>query len=440
MGTHMISAFKLKCLICVAVSVFATSSKAQSLHEEVDSAAFVTNSFWDNWYGQLGVDMTLMNPYGTNFKNVFPNGKSFGIDIAVGKWFTPVFGVRAKVNWENGIFKNEKAEWLVKADQVHGGFVSFLGDAMFNLHSLLGEYDPDRKWNISVYPRMGLLISLKKEGSPLIGFGINNTFRLNEKWSLYADVAYQGVSSVLGYWAENGTGHNGFLDINVGVQLSLGKQGFHRISDKVSHSQHSVALNSFWSNWFVQAGIGMSLQNPYGSNFANVFPNGKSLGINLGLGKWFTPEIGLRAGLNWQNGIIGNKHFSWLDTKGQPGSNHDGGGFIAAYLDAFVNMNSILNGYNPSKKWNTIIFPRVGLDSNLATRSGSPLIGFGFEQSYKINDRLKLVADVAYQVTTGEMTGNSSGESSGSNGWFDINLGVQFELGKSKGSWRKVYE
>ena len=103
-----------------------------------NSNAIVTNSLWDNWYGQFGVDMTLMNPYGTNFAEVFPKGKAFGIDIGVGKWFRPEFGVRAKVNWENGIFKNESAIWLEKADQAHGGWVSIIGDAMFNLHNLFG--------------------------------------------------------------------------------------------------------------------------------------------------------------------------------------------------------------------------------------------------------------------------------------------------------------
>ena len=60
-------------------------------------------------------------------------------------------------------------------------------------------------------------------------------------------------------------------------------------------SKYSVATNSFWSNWYVQVGADMSLQNPYGSNFGDdVFPNGKSFGVNLAVGKWFTPGIGTR--------------------------------------------------------------------------------------------------------------------------------------------------
>jgi hypothetical protein len=34
-------------------------------------------------------------------------------------------------------------------------------------------------------------------------------------------------------------------------------------------SKYTVATNSFWSNWYVQVGVDMSLQNPYGSNFGD---------------------------------------------------------------------------------------------------------------------------------------------------------------------------
>ena len=406
---------------------------------QIESNAVVTNKFWDNWYGQLGVDMTLMNPYGTNFMDVFPKGKAFGIDVGVGKWFRPEFGIRAKVNWENGLFKNDNAIWLEKADQAHGGWVSIIGDAMFNLHNLLGGYNPNRRWNLSVYPRMGLLISLKNEGSPLIGIGINNTYRLNDKWSLYADIDYQGVSSALGYMADTGTGHNGFLDINVGVQLDLGYNRFDKASKNPIRYKHAVENNEFWDNWFAQVGVGMSLLNPYGYNFAHVFPNGKSFGINIGIGKWFTPEIGLRAGFNWQNGIVGNNDMSWIDPKDKPGGNHAGGGYGAAYLDAFLNMQNIIQGYDENKKWNTIVFPRVGLNSNFESGSASPLIGIGLEQTYMINNRMKLYGDFVYQVTTGEMMDNNTGNGSGSNGWFDLNLGIQYELGQAIG-WNKPGE
>ena len=79
---------------------------------QIDSSAVVTNSFWDNWYAQLGVDMNLLFPKGHSVKNVFPNGKSFGVNVSVGKWFTPELGARLKVVWNNGILSNDYNTWL----------------------------------------------------------------------------------------------------------------------------------------------------------------------------------------------------------------------------------------------------------------------------------------------------------------------------------------
>ena len=45
-------------------SVFADDSM------KVDSNLVVTNSFWDNWYGQVGVNMNLLFPYEENIADV----------------------------------------------------------------------------------------------------------------------------------------------------------------------------------------------------------------------------------------------------------------------------------------------------------------------------------------------------------------------------------
>ena len=405
------------------------------------STAYITNSIWDNWCGQVGVDMSLQNPYGCNFAHVFPNGKSYGVDIAAGKWFTPGFGMRAKVNLENAFLQSDHAEWVKMFDK---GYLTLVEDFQFDMLNLLGTYRPKKTYSLIIFPRAGAFIDLGTgKGSPLLGLGISNVFRLNDKWNLYADVAYNAVTSVNGVGTDTGSGSNGYFDINVGVQLNLGKQGFHKVSDKAEHAKNAVILNSFWDNWFIQAGLGMSLLNRYGRNFMDVFPNGKTLGINLGFGKWITPDVGIRGGLNWQNGIVGNNHLSWLDTEGQPGSNHDGGGYVAVYADLFLNLHSLFGGYDKKRVWNAIVFPRAGLDSNLEISSGSPLVGIGTEQTFKLNNRLKLFADVAYQFTSSEFVNVQDGETnskhSGSNGWFDLNVGVQYELGQTIG-WNKSRE
>ena len=79
-----------------------TGSAAAQVFEPGDEPRTVrTRGFWENWFVQMGLDMTLQNPYGYDFSKVFPNGNTFGLDLAVGKWFSHQVGVRGKFNWEN---------------------------------------------------------------------------------------------------------------------------------------------------------------------------------------------------------------------------------------------------------------------------------------------------------------------------------------------------
>jgi hypothetical protein len=60
------------------------------------------------------------------------------------------------------------------------------------------------------------------------------------------------------------------------------------------------------------------------------------------------------------------------------------------------------------------------------------MLGLGLENTYRLSRRFSLAFDFAYQVTTSEFTGDASTTGmqvgSGSNGFFDMNLGVIFDL------------
>ena len=114
----------------------------------------------------------------------------------------------------------------------------------------------------------------------------------------------------------------------------------------VSPDKYAVSLNSFWSNWYVQVGLDMSLQNPYGHSFSHVFPNGKSFGVNAAAGRWFTPGLGLRAKVNWENGIklFENGHLTWLAPFYQNGVNMHKGGYMSVVTDGEVfNLNLLFD-------------------------------------------------------------------------------------------------
>lgn len=199
--------------------------------------------------------------------------------------------------------------------------------------------------------------------------------------------------------------------------------------------RYSVATNSFWSNWYVQAGMDMALQNPCNYDFSKVFPNGKTFGIDVAVGKWFTPGIGVRFKANWNNcigGVFENRHLSWVGPMGTNGINHDEGGFGAVFGDVQFNIFHFIYGHNENRKWSLLVYPRMGAISNFAVHSGSPVIGAGVQNLYRINGRWSVYFDAAYHMMSSGFNMDdtvNTGTGSNSNGYFDLSVGVQLDLG-----------
>ena len=436
----------------------------------------VADGFWKDWYVQMGLDMTLQNPYGYDFSKVFPNGKSFGLDVAVGKWFSHQVGVRGKFNWENKLplLENGHANWLAPfyepgENRRKGGYIALYGDALLNLHNFFGTYRADRTWNASLYPRVGVNYNFGvSKGSLLAGIGVLNTYRMSDRWSVYGDIAYMFTGSgFVGSEKVEGTGtgsnSNGYLTIGLGVQYDLGKKKTntdgtdktdfstntnrtialqrHTPKGRTPHSQREnntntgVLTNGIWDNWFVQAGLDMSLMNPYGCNFGKVIPKGMTFGLNAALGKWFTPEFGLRVRGQWENGLIPNNSVEWVPPVDDPKENYKKGGLASVAMEAMLNLTNVFAGYEPERKWHTTGFVRAGIITQFVEGSGSPLMGIGVEETYRLDDKWSLFGSLGYQVTTSEGMGVSTtgmDVSAGSNGFFDIDFGVRLDLGRNR--------
>ena len=441
-------------LVALALLSGATNVRSQVFEPGEEPRTVRTEGFWENWFVQMGLDMTLQNPYGYDFAKVFPNGKTFGLDVAVGKWFTHQVGVRGKFNWENKLplLENGHANWLAPfyepgENRRKGGYIAVYGDALLNMHNLFGTYRPERKWNTSLYPRIGINYNFGvSKGSLLAGIGLLNTYRLSDRWSVYGDIAYiMTGSGFVGSEEVEGTGtgsnSNGYLTFGIGAQVELGR------AHHASHDTH-VLTNGFWDNWFVQAGVDMSLMNPYGCNFGKVIPKGMTFGLNGALGKWFTPEYGLRGRVQWENGLIPNNSVEWVPPVEDPKQNYQKGGLATIAIDAMLNLTNVVSGYDPERKWHTTGYVRAGIITQFVEGSGSPLMGVGLEETYRLNDKWSLFGAAGYQVSTSEGMGVSTTGmevATGSNGFFDIDFGVRYDLGRNKfyrdeASKRKAYE
>ena len=125
---------------------------------------------------------------------------------------------------------------------------------------------------------------------------------------------------------------------------SISLSGF--AQDATPTEKYSVATNSFWSNWFIQAGADWNAwysAEEHGNGFErSPFKKFRSNpGAALAIGKWFTPGIGLRTKLQ---GIWGKQVYDpETDTKG----NFNRYWVLNEHI--MFNLSNLLCGYNENR-------------------------------------------------------------------------------------------
>ena len=202
-------------------------------------------------------------------------------------------------------------------------------------------------------------------------------------------------------------------------------------------NKYSVATNSFWSNWFIQAGIDANVTDVYkqGGFLSYDWRHGRTYGFDFAVGKWFSPDLGVRLKLNWENGAFYHA-FRHTEQVWEAPNPHKGG-YAGLYFDTEFNMSNIFCGYSDSRVWNLILYPRMGVIRNFAADSYAPALGAGLESAWKISDRVGAYLDLAWVFTTRDyMPYQGDGKMFSSNGIASIDLGITYNIGKT--GWSKA--
>ena len=222
-----------KILMALAFASLGTvAASAQTTQIETPSSKYTvaTNSFWSNWYIQVGVDASVQIPYGTGdfFNQNWHLGRTYGLDLAVGKWFTPGIGTRLKLNWENGLFAHafRNTDHVLFTPDFHdGGYAALYFDTEFNLSNLFCGYSETRVWNLSVYPRLGVLRNFEtNKYAAAIGGGLTSTWKVAKKVNLYLDGSLVSTTDkFLPYYKNpSASASNLIASFDFGVQFNLG--------------------------------------------------------------------------------------------------------------------------------------------------------------------------------------------------------------------------
>lgn len=199
----------------------------------------------------------------------------------------------------------------------------------------------------------------------------------------------------------------------------------------VTDQKHSVATNSFWSNWFFQANaVGTSFwgsQESSAVKFNKLFKDYRTnLGFSVALGKWFTPGIGLRTKFN---GLWGRTILS--DSKSLNANK-----YWTLQEQALFNLSNLLMGYNEQRVWNVIPYVGGGIGRNMTYNRYAMGLSVGLLNTFRLSPKFALNLDINYGAYEKDFDGVDL-EFDHGHTWknkdrnLNLEIGLTYRLGKS---------
>jgi outer membrane protein OmpA-like peptidoglycan-associated protein len=173
-----------------ALGAFAQSTETQELKPSKD---YLVGGFADNWFisGGIGFQTYLSEYYtaGSILGHFSP-----AVDLSVGKWLTPVFGVRAQLSGLNQRGYNLLSTPYIDANEMVDNvykmnfyYFDLHADLLFNIHSQFYRYNPERKYELIPFVGMGWFATIKDglaNNEFAANAGIINQFRVNDRLDL----------------------------------------------------------------------------------------------------------------------------------------------------------------------------------------------------------------------------------------------------------------
>lgn len=201
--------------------------------------------------------------------------------------------------------------------------------------------------------------------------------------------------------------------------------------------KYSVATNSFWSNWFVQANVAYEMfysdqedgkdfsKSPFKGFRSNISPS-------VAVGKWFTPSIGLRTKLTG----------FWGRSVSTEDASTNAMKFMNLQEQVMLNVSNLVCGYNPNRLWNLIPYAGYGLLRNFDENENCHGISLGLLNTWKLNNKWAVNLDLGFNLLDDDVEGLKTGHSvygtsiAKADRYFTAEVGVTYNLGK--GTWNKM--
>ena len=223
-----------KFFVIVAALALGTAAFAQETNRDANGniqyGPYETNKFWDNWFIGVGggVDFN-MDKVASGDMDFTPNAV---LDVNVGKWIDPCFGVRANYYGWGMHSSMENNSWEVLNNQL------LAGDFMWNISNQFWGYSEKRIYNCIPYLQAGMFFGPKMAGNEFeAGAGILNNFRLGEKLGLQIDLR----GCVARAAQVDGSGVAPILYATAGLAYNLGRVNWTRKATTVGAAAAALA-------------------------------------------------------------------------------------------------------------------------------------------------------------------------------------------------------
>ena len=198
------------------------------------------------------------------------------ITVSVGKWFTPVWGVRGQGGLWRANFDTKNSYGTFDAEgypvgteaSYHKNVGQLRLDAMFNLSNAIWGYNPDRLFNLSVFAGPGLTIAKTANGAVQYSedgnawarvpaneakghayingsIGLQGKFNINEYWDIDVEARGELAPSYLGHLSSSNT--VGGLYFGAGATYTFGGKKFVPYISKVDIDALNDEINKYRS-------------------------------------------------------------------------------------------------------------------------------------------------------------------------------------------------
>lgn len=197
-----------------------------------------------------------------------------------------------------------------------------------------------------------------------------------------------------------------------------------------TQDKYQVTTNPFWSNWFFSVGGGASAllgdKDKLGSFDKRISPT-----LNVSVGKWFTPGLGVRlqySGLQARGYTCDAEADYVKGARTADGYYKQRFDYMNLHGDVLLNLNALFGGYNPDRVYEIIPYVGAGFTHNYSKPHREALsVNAGIINRFRVSNAVDINLELSAMGVEDKFDGEIGG-GHGYDGMLSATLGLTYRF------------